>query len=48
MPLRERDLPQPLLRRIGRAIKPGAAEVTQNPRSRSAVLRIAERTGTPA
>lgn len=44
MPLRERDLPQPLLWRVGRAIKAGAAEVARNPRSRSAVLRIAERT----
>lgn len=48
MPLRERDLPQPLLRRIGRAVKPGAVEIARNPRARSAVLRIAERTGTAA
>jgi 16S rRNA (cytosine1402-N4)-methyltransferase len=33
----------PRLRRIGGAIKPSAAEVAANPRSRSAVLRIAER-----
>jgi 16S rRNA (cytosine1402-N4)-methyltransferase len=32
------------LRIIGRAIKPSAAEVARNPRARSAVLRIAERT----
>jgi len=44
LPIRERDLPKPLLRRIGRAIKPGAVEVTRNPRARSAVLRVAERT----
>ncbi|MEP6703002.1 MAG: 16S rRNA (cytosine(1402)-N(4))-methyltransferase RsmH [Betaproteobacteria bacterium] len=44
MPIRERDLPQPLLRRVGRAIKPAQDEVARNPRSRSAVLRIAERT----
>jgi 16S rRNA (cytosine1402-N4)-methyltransferase len=48
LPLRERDLPQPLLRRIGRAVKPSAAEVSRNPRSRSAVLRVAERTATAA
>ncbi len=48
MPLRERDLPQPLLWRVGRAIKASAAEVARNPRSRSAVLRIAERTETAA
>lgn len=32
------------LRTIGRAIKPSAEEVADNPRSRSSVLRIAERT----
>jgi 16S rRNA (cytosine1402-N4)-methyltransferase len=44
LPLRARELPQPLLTRIGRAIKPSPAEVARNPRARSAVLRIAERT----
>jgi len=48
LPLRAQDLPQPLLRGIGRAIKPGAAEVARNPRARSAVLRVAERTDVPA
>jgi 16S rRNA (cytosine1402-N4)-methyltransferase len=47
LPLRAKDLPQPLLRTIGRAIKPGAAEIARNPRARSAVLRVAERTDTP-
>ena len=31
-------------RLVGRAIKPSAAEVARNPRARSAVLRVAERT----
>jgi 16S rRNA (cytosine1402-N4)-methyltransferase len=44
LPLRARDLPQPLLRRVGRALKPSAEEVARNPRARRAVLRIAERT----
>ena len=43
-PVRAKDLPQPRLRAIGRAIKPGPAEIKRNPRARSAVLRIAERT----
>ncbi len=37
------DQLRPRLRRIGKAIRPGASEVEQNPRARSAILRIAER-----
>ncbi len=43
-PVRAKDLPQPRMLAIGNAIKPSAAEVKQNPRSRSAVLRVAKRT----
>lgn len=43
-PVRAADLPQPRLIGIGKAIKPGAAEIKRNVRSRSAVLRVAERT----
>jgi len=43
-PVRAKDLPQPRMIAIGRAIKPSAAEIRRNPRSRSAVLRVAERT----
>jgi 16S rRNA (cytosine1402-N4)-methyltransferase len=32
---------------VGRAVKPDAAEIAANPRSRSAVLRVAERTDAP-
>jgi len=35
---------QPRLRIVGRAIRAGADEVRRNPRSRSATLRVAERT----
>ena len=42
--VREADLPQPPLKSIGKAIKASAEEVAANPRARSAVLRIAERT----
>ncbi len=44
LPVRARDLPQPRMQLIGRAQRPGAAEVAANPRARSAVMRIAERT----
>lgn len=43
-PVRAKDLPQPRLVSVGRAIKPSADEIRRNPRSRSAVLRVAERT----
>jgi 16S rRNA (cytosine1402-N4)-methyltransferase len=45
-----RDLPvragtfHPRLRAVGKAVRPTPAEVADNPRARSAVLRIAERT----
>lgn len=43
-PVRAADLPAPKMVSIGKAIKPSAAEVKRNPRARSAVLRVAERT----
>jgi len=43
LPLRADQLPHPKLRLIGKAIKPGAAEVAANPRARSAVMRVAEK-----
>jgi 16S rRNA (cytosine1402-N4)-methyltransferase len=43
-PVRAAELPQPKLKGIGKTIKPSSKEVKANPRSRSAVLRIAERT----
>ena len=43
-PVRAKDLPQPRMKAVGKAIKPTAEEVKRNPRSRSAVLRVAERT----
>jgi 16S rRNA (cytosine1402-N4)-methyltransferase len=43
-PLRASELPPPLLRPLQR-LRPDAAEVAGNPRARSAVMRVAERTG---
>jgi 16S rRNA (cytosine1402-N4)-methyltransferase len=43
-PVLAKDLPQPRMMAIGKAQKPSASEVKKNPRSRSAVLRVAERT----
>ena len=44
MAVRESDRPSPRLHLIGRTIRPSAAEISANPRSRSAVMRVAERT----
>ena len=44
LPVRARDLPQPRMRLVGRAIRAGDRETAVNPRSRSAVMRVAERT----
>ena len=42
LPIRAVDLPQPLMKLVAK-IKPSDEEVDANPRSRSAVLRVAER-----
>lgn len=43
MPVKESEIDKGVLRKVGKAIKAGADEVALNPRSRSAVLRVAER-----
>jgi 16S rRNA (cytosine1402-N4)-methyltransferase len=45
--IRTAALPPVALELVGRAQKPGAAEVARNPRSRSAILRVAQRTAAP-
>ena len=47
VPLRAAALPRAPLRTVGRAQKASADEIRRNPRSRSAVLRVAERTSAP-
>lgn len=44
LPVRARDIAPARLRLVGKAQRPGAAEIAANPRARSAVMRIAERT----
>ena len=45
LPVRAADLPRPKLALVGKPVYPSDAEVAANPRSRSAVMRIAERAG---
>jgi 16S rRNA (cytosine1402-N4)-methyltransferase len=45
LPVRAADIGEAPLKLIGKAIRATAAEVDENPRARSAILRIAERTG---
>ncbi|HXZ94139.1 MAG TPA: 16S rRNA (cytosine(1402)-N(4))-methyltransferase RsmH [Burkholderiales bacterium] len=47
LPIRASELPQMPLKIVGRAIRASAAEIDANPRARSAMLRVAERTGVP-
>lgn len=42
LPIREKDLPQGALELINR-VKPSSAEISENPRARSAVMRIAQK-----
>ena len=45
LPLRESEMPQPVLFSLG-CVLTEPTEARDNPRARSAVLRVAERTGT--
>lgn len=47
LPVRHAELPAPRLRLVGKAVRPSAEEVAANPRARSAVMRVAERTEAP-
>jgi 16S rRNA (cytosine1402-N4)-methyltransferase len=43
LPVRAADMPRPKLALVGKPVRPSDAEVSANPRSRSAVMRIAEK-----
>ena len=43
LPIKEADIEQGLLKKIGKMVKAGKQELAENPRARSAVLRVAER-----
>lgn len=47
LPLRAAELPQPPLALVGGPRRPSEAEVAANPRARSAILRVAERSAAP-
>ncbi|OGA25494.1 MAG: 16S rRNA (cytosine(1402)-N(4))-methyltransferase [Betaproteobacteria bacterium RIFCSPLOWO2_02_FULL_67_19] len=47
LPIRASEMPQAALRILARPVRAGAAERAVNPRARSAVLRVAERTDVP-
>lgn len=43
LPIKEADIAKGVLMKIGKAIKAGKKEVNENPRARSAMMRVAER-----
>ena len=47
LPLRASEMPQPALKLVGRAVRASEQETRRNPRARSAILRVAERTAGP-
>jgi 16S rRNA (cytosine1402-N4)-methyltransferase len=47
LPLRAAEMPRPRLLAVGKPVRASAQEVAGNPRARSAVMRVAERTAAP-
>ena len=43
LPIKEVDIAKGILKRMGKALKADAQEISQNPRARSAIMRVAER-----
>jgi 16S rRNA (cytosine1402-N4)-methyltransferase len=47
LPLKASEMPEPVLKLVGRAVRASQEETRRNPRARSATLRVAERTAVP-
>lgn len=43
LPIKEMDITKGILKKAGKALKAGPREIVQNPRARSAIMRVAER-----
>ena len=43
LPVKEADISKGILKKVGKRLKAGAQEISQNPRARSAIMRVAER-----
>ncbi|MDD2658449.1 MAG: 16S rRNA (cytosine(1402)-N(4))-methyltransferase RsmH [Methylococcales bacterium] len=43
LPVKEADISKGILKKVGKTLKAGAREISQNPRARSAIMRVAER-----
>jgi 16S rRNA (cytosine1402-N4)-methyltransferase len=43
LPIKEADIAKGILKGVGKALKAGKQEISQNPRARSAIMRVAER-----
>lgn len=43
LPVKDADITKGLLKNVGKALKAGTAEMTENPRARSAIMRVAEK-----
>ncbi|MCF7964276.1 16S rRNA (cytosine(1402)-N(4))-methyltransferase RsmH [Methylobacter sp. Wu8] len=43
LPIKEMDITKGILKKAGKALKAGPQEIVQNPRARSAIMRVAER-----
>jgi len=43
LPIKEADIAKGLLKKVGKSLKAGQQEVSQNPRARSAIMRVAEK-----